>query len=223
MSTLSTLITELSPQKRQFLALQLKKRGNRLNSFPLSFAQQRLWFVEEFEPGTATYHIPAALRLSGQLDINALEQSFREIVKRHEAVRTIFTTVDGEPVQIITAPRPLTLSVTDLRQLPPLERDVETKRLVAEEVQRPFDLRQGPLLRATLLRLDKDEHVLVVVLHHIISDGWSMGVLMNEMTVLYNAFSAGRPSPLTPLPILFVVFVVCFWQRFFCVLLLVFL
>jgi len=177
---------------------------------PLSFAQQRLWFLDQLKPGNSTYNIPAAMRLRGPLNVAALEQSLNEIVRRHEALRTTFASVEGQPIQIISPPEPFTLSIADLRQLPETEREPEARRLATEEARRPFDLAQGPLLRTTLLRLGEEEHVLLLTMHHIVSDGWSMGILFRELSTLYEAFSAGKPSPLPELPIQYADFAV--WQ-----------
>ena len=179
--------------------------------FPMSFAQQRLWFLDQLEPGNSVYNIPAAMCLRGALNGAALEQSLNEIVRRHEALRTTFSVMEGQPVQVIAPGLALTLPVVDLGNLLETEREAEAQRLTIEEAQRPFDLAQGPLLRTTLLRLDKEEHILLLTMHHIVSDGWSMGVLFRELSALYEAFSAGKPSPLPELPIQYADFAV--WQR----------
>ena len=178
---------------------------------PLSFAQQRLWFLEQLDPGNATYHIPVAYRLTGPLDSTALEQSLNEIVRRHAILRTTFATVDAQPVQVIVPTRALPLARTDLREFPEAQRAVEAQRRALAAAQQPFDLAHGPLVRATLLRLGEAEHVLVMTLHHIVADGWSLDVLMREVTTLYAAFSRGQPSPLSELPIQYTDFAV--WQR----------
>jgi hypothetical protein len=184
---------------------------DKTKSVPLSFAQQRLWFLDQFEPGSAVYNIPAAVRLTGLLDVTALEQSLNEIVQRHEALRTTFSAVQGEPMQVITPTLTLTLVVTDLQEFPEAEWEAEARRLATQEARRPFDLSQGPLLRATLLRLGERDHVLLLTMHHIVSDGWSMSILFRELSVLYEAFSTGRPSPLPELAIQYADFAV--WQR----------
>ncbi|HEX7313092.1 MAG TPA: amino acid adenylation domain-containing protein, partial [Pyrinomonadaceae bacterium] len=178
---------------------------------PLSFAQQRLWFLDQLEPGSAFYNIPAAVRLRGSLDQSVLEQSLNEIVRRHESLRTTFPEVNGQPVQLITAPQPLPLTTLDLRDLPADEKLERVNAAAVEEARGPFDLSAGPLTRVTLLRLDEDEYVLLLTLHHIIADGWSMGVLMRELTALYNAYSRGEASPLPELPIQYADF--ARWQR----------
>ena len=140
-----------------------------------------------------------------------MEQSFNEIIRRHEALRTTFATVDGQLIQVIAPTLHMPMMVRDLRALPEIEREDEARRLVQEESQRPFDLTQGPLLRGCLLRLGEQEHILLVTLHHIISDGWSLGVLVHELAVLYDAFATGAPSPLPELPIQYADF--ASWQR----------
>ncbi|MFE1744012.1 amino acid adenylation domain-containing protein [Coleofasciculus sp. H7-2] len=183
---------------------------SRDGELPLSFAQQRLWFLDQLNSGDA-YNIPAAVRLVGALNVVALKQSFQEIIQRHEALRTTFATVEGQPVQVIIPSATFKLPVIDLRKLPPSEREAEMLRLATEEAQRPFDLTQLPLLRVTLLQLDEAENAVLLTLHHIIADGWSMGVLIREVATFYEAFCAGKPSPLTKLPIQYADYAV--WQR----------
>ena len=178
---------------------------------PLSFAQQRLWFLDQYEPESSVYNIPSALRLAGALTVSVLEQSLQEIVNRHEVLRTTFSMVDGEAVQIIAPSLKLTLPVVDLSETAEAEREHEAQRLAKEEGRRPFDLSRGPLFRIRLLQLRKEDHVLLMTLHHSVSDGWSMGVLYRELSVLYEAFSKGKPSPLADLPIQYADFAV--WQR----------
>ncbi|HVB29717.1 MAG TPA: amino acid adenylation domain-containing protein [Terriglobia bacterium] len=177
----------------------------------LSFAQQRLWFFNQLEPGLSAYNIPAAVRLKGPLNLAALEQSLNEIVKRHESLRTTFGKVDGRPTQVIAPTLTIKLPVVDLRKLPASERETEVRRLVTAEAQRPFDLSQGPLLRGTVLRLGDEEHVGLLTMHHIVSDGWSTGILVREMATLYVGFCAGEYSPLPALPIQYADF--AHWQR----------
>ncbi|HZI13363.1 MAG TPA: condensation domain-containing protein, partial [Myxococcus sp.] len=177
----------------------------------LSSAQQRLWFLDQYQPGSALYNIPEALRLEGEVDAAALERAFTALVRRHESLRTTFEPREGGPVQIINPAAPCRLAVEDLRHLPPREREAEALRLAREEARRPFDLSRGPLLRTRLLRLAEREHLLLVTLHHIISDGWSTAVLIREVARLYEAFCQGRPSPLPELPLQYADF--ARWQR----------
>lgn len=179
--------------------------------FPVSFAQQRLWFLDQFEPNSPFYNIPLAVRLNGRLDVTILEQVLNEIVRRHEILRTTFSSLNGDPIQLITEEGAISLPVIDLRSLPKSEKEYEALRLANEEAKRPFNLTTGPLLRAHLYWLDEAEYVAIFVMHHIISDGWSMGVLIREISILYAAFAAGRPSPLPELPIQYADF--AHWQR----------
>jgi pristinamycin I synthase-3/4 len=178
---------------------------------PLSFAQQRLWFIEQLEPGSTAYHMPSALRLRGPLDPRVLERALGEVVRRHEALRTTFGDTEGVPFQVVHPAGAVRLEVTDLSRQAPAERAADARRLVREEAQRPFDLRAGPLLRTRLLRLGQEEHVLVLTMHHIVSDGWSMGVLHREMGALYAAFARGDVDPLPPLPVQYADYTA--WQR----------
>ena len=194
-------VAALSPEKRALLELLLKEKGNVFNTFPLSFAQQRLWFLDQLEPGSPLYNISLAVRLAGRLDASALARALSEVARRHEALRTTFSDEGGRPVQVIHAPAPVPLPVTDLTALDGAEQGSEARRVVNEEAGRPFDLSAGPLLRARLVKLGEQEHVLILVMHHIVSDGWSSGVLVREVTALYAAYSAGQESPLAELPI----------------------
>jgi amino acid adenylation domain-containing protein/non-ribosomal peptide synthase protein (TIGR01720 family) len=180
----------------------------------LSFAQQRLWFIDQFEGGNnALYNMPAALQLSGYLNLIALEQTLEEIVCRHEILRTRFPHQNGIPYQSIQPTSTVSdlLAVIDLTLLTDEQQQIETQRLINQEAMQPFDLASGPLFRATLLQLSTTEQVLLLTMHHIISDGWSMGVLVKELNLLYEAFSQQRPSPLSPLPIQYADY--ANWQR----------
>ncbi|MBA3258986.1 MAG: AMP-binding protein, partial [Gemmatimonadales bacterium] len=179
--------------------------------FPTSFAQRRLWFLSQLEPGSPFYNMPLAVSLLGTLDRAALGRALDELVARHEALRTTFRLVDGDPMQVVNPSEGIWLPEVDLADLPGDERDAEVRRLVDEEARRPFDMAADPPLRARLLRLGTQERVLVLVVHHIVSDGWSMSVLFRELGALYRAFAAGEPSPLAPLPVQYADFTV--WQR----------
>ena len=178
---------------------------------PLSFSQQRLWFLTQLDPSCFLYNIPRAIRLSGGLDIAALERALGRIVSRHESLRTSFVVRDGGPVQNVVPSRARSIPVQDLGGMPPAEREAKVRRLVAEEARRPFDLQQPPLLRAGLLRLAADEHVLLLTTHHIASDGWSSGVLLGELSTLYNALREGREASLPELKLQYADYAV--WQR----------
>ncbi len=178
---------------------------------PLSFAQQRLWFLDQYEPDNILYNIPAAIRLNGALDVTALERSLNEILKRHEALRTTFAGVSDRPLQVINEPRDFRLTVTELRENSPEKKEATVARLAAEEARTPFNLAEGPLLRVKLLLLAEDDHVLLITMHHIISDGWSIKVLISEIGELYEAYANGREAALPELPIQYADFAV--WQR----------
>ncbi len=181
------------------------------HTLPTSFTQQRLWFLDQLQPGSPAYNVHIALSLSGRLDVTALERGLNEIVRRHEALRTTFPAVDGQPLQLIAPRLAVSVPVLDLQAMPSRERQAQLNQLAIEEAYRPFDLEQGPLFRAKLLRLAKEEHVLLLTQHHIITDGWSLRLLARELSVLYEAFTAGNPSPLRDLPIQYGDFAV--WQR----------
>ncbi|HEY0727480.1 MAG TPA: condensation domain-containing protein, partial [Pyrinomonadaceae bacterium] len=184
---------------------------SRDRDLPLSFAQQRLWFLDQLEPQNPFYNIPAGVRLSGPLNVEALGHAVSELVNRHEVLRTSFKLVAGQAVQVIGDGAEVRVEETDLSELPADEREAEARRIAAESGQQPFDLGRGPLMRVKLLRLSEAEHVLVVVLHHIVSDGWSMGVLVRELVELYAARCEEREARLTALPVQYADFAV--WQR----------
>jgi non-ribosomal peptide synthetase component F/thioesterase domain-containing protein/acyl carrier protein len=183
----------------------------RPDAIPLSYAQERLWFVEQLEGDPSMYNLPAAVRLRGELRVDAFEACLREIVRRHEALRTRFVTVQGQPAQVIDEHRLLALPVVDLRGLPPAAVEMELRRRTTEDEHRPYDLAAGPLVRATLLRLADTDSVVLFGMHHIVSDRWSMGLLLGEMGALYPAFAAGEPSPLPALPVQYADY--SLWQR----------
>ncbi|MGZ3461589.1 MAG: condensation domain-containing protein, partial [Archangium sp.] len=183
----------------------------RSGPLPLSFAQQRLWFLDQLEPESPLYNLPAAIRLEGTLDLAALRHGFQELVRRHESLRTTFRSEAGQPLQVISPSLSLPLEVVDLSGLPCEQREAELRRLAQEDAQRPFNLSTGPLLRTHLLRLSDSEHVLLLNLHHIISDGWSTGVLVRELAALYEAHLQGNSAPLPELMVQYADYAV--WQR----------
>ncbi|MBW4417621.1 MAG: amino acid adenylation domain-containing protein [Myxacorys californica WJT36-NPBG1] len=220
MSQLSGRIAGLSPAKRELLLQKLNQKkdntgvsirplSRETNTFPLSFAQQRLWFIDQLDPGNPTYQIPAIVRLTGKLDVAALEQSFNALVQRHEILRTTFITIDGQPVQNIAPTLKLTIPVTDLQSHPEPEQEVQ--RLAIVEAQTSFDLAQAPLLRVQLLHLNSSAYVLLFTLHHIICDGWSMGIFLQELASLYQAIVTRKPASLPDLPIQYADFAA--WQQ----------
>src|ERR1041384_8767522 len=224
MSETSENITHLSAEKLALLSRRLKEKhadkgrasipkrdDAQATEAPLSFAQQRLWFIEQLEPGAALYNVPSATRLTGPLDITCLDAALNEVIRRHEVLRTRFTAIDDQPVQLIDSPCDLPVPLVDLSALPAPERESFIKHCATAETLRPFDLERGPLVRAVLLRLDPAQHVLLFTMHHIISDAWSIGLLVSEMGALYSAFLDDHPSPLPELPIQYADYAI--WQR----------
>ena len=213
----------LSAAKRELLEKRLKGGGAASGGpqpiprrpgggiIPLSFAQQRLWFLDQFEPGSAVYNVPRILNLEGPLDVAAMEKALTEIVRRHESLRTTFSGAAGDPVQIVGPPFSVSLPVTDLSMLSGPERESAALALAGEGAGMPFDLARGPLFRIRLIRLSPEHHRVLFTLHHIISDGWSIGLLSDELTALYGAFAGGRPSPLPELPVQYADYAI--WQR----------
>ena len=212
-ATVSSLAAEL--QKMLGAAAIGDVRSNvpvpRTGNLPLSFAQQRLWFLDRLLPNKAAYNIPRLWQLRGQLDALALERSLNELVARHETLRTRFTLSEDEPVQVIGPPRAVALPITDLSAMPQAERQARAHQIIDTEARQPFDLEAGPLLRAQLLRLAAEEHLLLLNVHHIVSDGWSMGVLWRELSSVYTAFVSGHAPDLPELPIQYADYAV--WQR----------
>ncbi|HET9913457.1 MAG TPA: amino acid adenylation domain-containing protein [Anaerolineales bacterium] len=222
---LAKRIAELSPEKRKLLLRQLEgqktkkepgpqpilRQNRETNTLPLSFSQQRLWFLDQLEPGNTAYNIPVAIRLIGVLDPAALEQSLTEIIQRHESLRTTFSTVDDLPVQVINPPVQLALPVIDLQTFSAEGQGAEVQRLISNEALEPFDLARGPLIRTSLLKLKEEEYIFLVTMHHIVSDAWSIGVFIQELKVLYEAFSSGKTSPLPEMPIQYADFAQ--WQQ----------
>ncbi|HEU5131844.1 MAG TPA: amino acid adenylation domain-containing protein, partial [Pyrinomonadaceae bacterium] len=186
------------------------KRVSRDESLPLSFAQQRLWFLTQLEPESAFYNSPLAVRLKGELQLPALEQTLRELLQRHEVLRTSFVTDEGKPRQVI-GPVEIPLTVTDLTEIAESEREAAVREIAAGEAAQPFDLSRGPMLRVKVVRLSAQEHVLLLTMHHIVSDGWSMGILIREMSELYSAFASGQQPELEELPIQYADY--ASWQR----------
>jgi amino acid adenylation domain-containing protein len=207
---LAQSIGQLQQQNSELSALPILPRANNAE-LALSFAQQRLWFLDQFEPDSPFYNMPMGLRLAGTLQVGALEQSLQEIIHRHEALRTNFITVDGQPTQIIQTQRNWTLSVVDLQHLSTTEQEIASKLLGEQQAIQPFELATQALVRATLVVLSETEHMLSVCMHHIVSDGWSIGVFVQELAALYSAYSIGQSSPLAPLPIQYADFAI--WQR----------
>ncbi|KYC40345.1 hypothetical protein WA1_27850 [Scytonema hofmannii PCC 7110] len=226
MNDINTKIATLSPAKRALLELKLKnksasltieqtipKRTNELSaSAPLSFAQQRLWLLEQLEPDNSNYLIQNVQRLTGDLSVDVLRQSLDAIVAHHEALRTNFiSSDDGTPIQVIGLPRSVELKVIDLTQEPKSDQQEQVQSILRREAKRPFDLTSDLMLRGCLLRINQREHILLLVMHHIASDGWSMGILCQQLAKVYEAFINNKPNPLPKLPIQYADFAV--WQR----------
>src|SRR3990167_41219 len=219
-------LASLSPEQREALLKQLQKKKSQgaeprkdaiqvyprdNNRLSMSYAQQRLWFIDQLQSGSASYNISAALRLKGSLDVEALRMSFDEIVRRHEVLRTTFITQDGQGRQVINVHQRWELATISLE---PLSRDEQEEVIRARfkgDAHTSFDLINGPLLRTRLIRLSSTEHVMIVSMHHIIADGWSMGVFIREMALLYDAFTQDRPTPLQDLKIQYADY--SLWQR----------
>ncbi|MEH2026360.1 non-ribosomal peptide synthetase [Nostoc sp.] len=181
------------------------------DDLPLSFGQERLWFLNELVPNHAFYNVSEAFRLRGVLNSTILEQSLNEIINRHEILRTTYSSLKGQPIQVIHSTFPIKLLVVNLQGLSPDDRESQVRQIILEEAQRPFDLVQGTLLRTTLLQLSSEEHIFLLNLHHILCDDWSLSVLFEELSTLYQAFSTGNPSPLPDLAIQYADFAA--WQR----------
>ena len=216
-------IADLSPEKRALLERRLMEmdllvpskpatsRRDRSAPCPLSFAQQRLWFLDQLEPDGCVYNVPKAVRLRGKLDVGALREALAAIVGRHEALRTTFVVRGAAPVQVVAERWAVELPVADLSAVPEAEREAELERVLRAEARRPFNLAADLMLRALLVRVGEREYVLLLTLHHIASDGWSMGILIRELAACYAAIVQGRPLTLPPLPIQYGDYAV--WQR----------
>jgi len=229
MSSLSKEISDLSPEKRELLKLLLQEEGVKVEDtlilpqeriwdeeiqgfkMPLSFAQKRLWFLDQFSPNSSQYNLPTAFHIQGNLDIPLFEGSIQQIIHRHESLRTNFVEIDGEPFQIIRSKIDFNLGVVDLRALSREARESEVNRRIREEAMTPFKLTSDTLFRIYLLQLDQNEHIILATMHHIISDGWSMGVLVREIVQEYVAHQQKQSSPLNELVIQYSDFAI--WQQ----------
>jgi hypothetical protein len=221
MPNLSQRLAGLPPEKRALLEQRLLKLGGAARAViprrrpsdpaPLSFAQQRLWFLDQLTPGSATYNAAVALRLQGALDTDALRRAIDTLVARHEVLRTAYVTEAGNPKQVVLPTGSVELRGVDLRKVAAPAREAAGRAALVREVRRPFDLSRDVMLRPALVRLADDDSLLLLVTHHIASDGWSKGILYRELEALYEAGAAGRPNPLPDLPIQYADF--AFWQR----------
>ncbi len=225
MSNFTKSVGSISSERAQLVDLLLKRKGisvpqqqgiqrrSETDTCVLSFAQQRLWFIDQLEGANPVYNIPESLHLLGQFAVPAFEQALNQVIARHEVLRTSFESRDGQPVQVIAPSLELRLKLVDLTRHPEAEREIVARRLAAEEARRPFNLTKGPLLRAHLLRVREDDHLLLLTLHHIIFDGWSMRVLVGEIAELYEFYRTGKRSALADLPVQYADFAI--WQRAF--------
>ncbi|HVZ39800.1 MAG TPA: condensation domain-containing protein [Candidatus Kapabacteria bacterium] len=215
-------LNRLSPAKRALLMEKLREEGRqrkgtgigryeRNGPIPQTFAQQRLWFLDRLQPGGSFYNMPECARLEGRLDLDRFNRCFNDIIRRHESLRTTFGMHDGLPVQIIAPELELAIELIDVESLPWEEREPEARRLLFVESEHAFDLINGPLVRMTLIRLAEEHHFLLINMHHIISDGWSTGIFIHELTTLYEAYMSNRPATLPELPVQYADF--AFWQR----------
>ena len=223
MNRFSKRAFKLSPQKRALFETLLQKedmaasplsgiaRRQDRASLPLSFAQQRLWFLDQRAPDRPIYSICRAFSLLGKLNLAALEHSLCEIVRRHEALRTTFALQEGQPIQVIAPSLPGFSFLVDLAELAEGEREGRAQHLMYEAAQHPFDLAKGPLVRIHLLRISREKHVLLLMIHHAICDGWSLNIFLRELSILYQAYVTGQPSPPPELPLQYADYVL--WQR----------
>lgn len=221
MSEVSEQLANLSPEQRDLLVLLLNKkkreagtrsvvktRSRETDTFPLSFAQQRLWVLSQLQSDNTVYNMGGGVRMRGKLNQHALERALCEIVSRHEVLRTTFKQIDGEPVQVIGPPQALSLVSFSLESLPAAQAEVEAMMLARQEWRQSFDLERGLLFRPKLLRLAAEEHILLLTMHHIIFDAWSIGVFVRELAVLYESYASGNPAPLAGAPVQYVDFAV---------------
>jgi hypothetical protein len=210
------LFQQLQKQKEQEQAaepLRIPRLPRESETYPLSFAQQRLWFLNNFEPESPEYNIPHAFRIEGDLDREVMQRALREVVRRHETLRTTFRSVEGEPAQVIAQVVDMEVPYADARERVQAVEEAwsEALRIAAADAREPFDLTLGPLMRARLFRTGEREHLLYYNVHHIAWDGWSKGIFARELTAIYDAFAAGLPSPLPELSIQYLDFAL--WQR----------
>src|ERR1051325_9058659 len=214
---------ELSATKRELLEKRLRgafkatareqliARRIEDSPAPLSFAQESLWFIDQLAPGSNAYNVPVVLQLNGRLQRAILETALNEILRRHEILRATFPATDGDPTQVISPFEARTLPREDLREQAPTQREARTRELIRQETHQPFDLAHGPLVRWRLVRLTEEEHLLIITMHHIVSDGWSMSVFFRELQMLYDATLNDRTAPFPDLPIQYGDFAA--WQR----------
>ena len=189
-----------SEQKRALLVRKLAVARQRPSDHPLSFPQQRLWFLEQLTPDTGAYNVPVAVQLDGLIDIDLWRRCYEEIVRRHSSLRTTFTEVSGEPVQRVHPTGSIEMDLDDYSEEVVDDPKILVDRWLRQEISKPFDLERGPLWRVRFLRLTPERHVMVLTMHHIIADLWSMSVAIDELVALYRAYGRGEPSPLRGRP-----------------------
>ena len=210
-ATLAETIIRSQNQQGNLTEYQIIPLREEADGTPLSFEQQRLWFLDQLEPNSPFYNIPSAVKLSGDFNLEALQQALDAIVEHHQVIRTNYQTENGNPIQVVATAESVELSIVDLRQYGSAERETEVQRLLRQESQRPFNLASDLMLRGCLLQLAPQEHILLLVMHHIASDAWSTGILWEQLTQVYQAFLDGKPNPLKTLPIQYADYAV--WQR----------
>ncbi|MED2454770.1 condensation domain-containing protein, partial [Bacillus thuringiensis] len=212
-------LESLSPEKKKFLMDRLKRNSpknimkKRMESdLPvLSFAQQRLWFFDQLEPGSSTYNMPFLLKIEGDFDINVFEKSLNEIIQRHEILRTTFLLMDEQPIQIVNPNLSIKVKYVDLRAYSKEERQKISDEQIKKVAKKPFNLEIGPLVRANIWQVEEKEYWMLLNMHHIVGDGWSVGILIQEISKVYNAFIKGNNSPLLPLTMQYADFSI--WQK----------
>ncbi len=211
LTNIEKILESLSPEKRALLENKLKKEGSKYGVFPLSYAQQRLWFIEELQPGNTAYNIPSALKLKGKLNFNALKKSLEKIIQRHEILRTYISVIGETPLQIVEKQFDMELEIIDLKEINENQKESKIKKILNDRVNKPFSLSELPLFRIILLSLSETENIMLLVMHHIVSDGWSAGVFINELSNFYLAYSNGNEPTLPPLEIQYADFAK--WQK----------
>ncbi|HLP61012.1 MAG TPA: amino acid adenylation domain-containing protein [Candidatus Deferrimicrobium sp.] len=205
---IKALAGKIEKRERQVFAI---KPAERQGEIPLSFAQQRLWFLQELDADNVAYFVPRVIRIKGPLEVSLIERSFTEIIRRHEIMRTVFPTIEGQPVQRIKPPFPFKIPVLDWINLEKGEQEQKVSEFLSAEARGRFDFEKGPLLRVTILKLKAEEHLFVLTEHHLIHDGWTQGVLLQEFIAIFTAYAAGKEHALPPLPIQYADFAI--WQR----------
>ena len=194
------LLSEIKKYKNELISYLSIKPISRDMELPLSYAQERLWFIDQLEPNSSAYNLPGAIRLRGEIKPEILIEAFTRIIKRHENLRTVFQTRESRPVQVIKAPEEFNMQIIDLTDISEEEKEIKAKQIATKEAQTPFNLSEGPLLRAKLIKMVEGDYIIVVNMHHIISDGWSIGILIQEIGKIIEALLKKEEPQLPPLP-----------------------